>query len=65
MLEVKGIQNGIVLDHITAGKGLTVFNKLFENTEFPVVLLMNVSSKNINKKDIIKIEGTTDVDLNV
>lgn len=65
MLEVKGINNGIVLDHITAGKGLTVFNKLFQNTEFSVVLLMNVSSKNISKKDIIKIEGSTDVDLNV
>ncbi len=65
MLEVKGIQNGIVLDHISAGKGLTIFNKLFKNTEFPVVLLMNVSSKNISKKDIIKIEGTTDVNLNV
>ena len=65
MLEVKGIENGIVLDHISAGKGLTVFSKLFENTEFPVVLLMNVSSKDIGKKDIIKIEGTTDVDLNV
>lgn len=65
MLEVKGINNGIVLDHITAGNGLTVFNKLFQNTEFSVVLLMNVSSKNISKKDIIKIEGSTDVDLNV
>lgn len=65
MLEVKGIQNGIVLDHISAGKGLTVFNKLFANTDHSVVLLMNVTSQNLDKKDIIKIEGTTDVDLNV
>lgn len=65
MLEVKGIQNGIVLDHISAGKGLTVFNKLFANTNHSVVLLMNVTSQNLDKKDIIKIEGTTDVDLNV
>ena len=28
MLEVKGIQNGIVIDHIKAGNGLKIFNKL-------------------------------------
>lgn len=64
MLEVRGIENGIVLDHITAGNGQKVFNKLFPNKiEHPVVLLMNVESKHIGRKDIIKIENTTDIDL--
>lgn len=63
MLEVRGIENGIVLDHIKAGNGLIIFNKLFSNVEHPVVLLMNVESKALGKKDIIKIENTTDVDL--
>ncbi len=66
MLEVRGIENGLVLDHITAGKGLVVFNKLVNNKlSHPVVLLMNVDSGKLGKKDIIKIENTFNVDLNV
>ncbi len=66
MLEVKGIANGIVLDHIRAGLGLKVFNKLIhEKFDYPVVLVMNVDSEFMGKKDIIKIENTFDVDLTV
>jgi aspartate carbamoyltransferase regulatory subunit len=66
MLEVKGIQNGIVLDHIKAGLGLKVFSKLVnEKFDYPVVLVMNVDSGIMGKKDIIKIENTFDVDLDV
>jgi aspartate carbamoyltransferase regulatory subunit len=63
MLEVKGIENGLVLDHIHAGNGLKIFNTLFSNTEHPVVLLMNVKSDQLGRKDIIKIENTFDVNL--
>lgn len=65
MLEVKGIKNGIVLDHIRSGRGLIIFNKLFKDTENPVVLLMNVESQILGKKDIIKIENTFDIDLDI
>ncbi|MCK8061559.1 MULTISPECIES: aspartate carbamoyltransferase regulatory subunit [unclassified Fusibacter] len=66
MLEVNGIANGIVLDHMKAGLGLVVFNKLVDGKiDHPVVLLMNVSSQAMGKKDIIKIENTFDVDLNI
>ena len=65
MLEVKGIENGIVIDHIQSGKGLKVFNRLFSDTDNPVVLLMNVASKQLGSKDIIKIENTFDVDMNI
>jgi aspartate carbamoyltransferase regulatory subunit len=65
MLEVKGIENGIVIDHIQAGKGLKVFNRLFSDTTNPVVLLMNVPSKQLGKKDIIKIENTFDVNMDI
>lgn len=61
MLEVKGIENGIVIDHIKSGNGLKVFNMLFSNTDNPVVLLMNVPSNQYGFKDIIKIENTFDV----
>lgn len=65
MLEVKGIANGIVIDHIKAGMGLTIFNKLFRETKHPVVLLMNVDSKLFGKKDIIKIEGAANIDIDM
>lgn len=64
MLDVKQIQNGIVIDHIKSGNGLKIFNKLeLFKAESPVVLLINVESKQLGKKDIIKIENTFDVDL--
>lgn len=66
MLEVKGIQNGIVLDHISSGNGLKVFDKLqLAKVESPVVLLMNAESNLLGRKDIIKIENTFDVDLTI
>ncbi len=65
MLEVKGISTGIVIDHIKAGTGLIIFNKLFNTTKHPVVLLMNVDSKMLGKKDIIKIEGSHEINVDL
>lgn len=63
MIEVASIKRGIVIDHITAGKGLLIFNKLnLAQLGYPVVLLMNVPSNRMGKKDIIKIEHYTAVD---
>lgn len=64
MLEVNSIKKGIVLDHITSGNGLKIFNKLMlDKVDYPVVLLMNVASKEMGRKDIIKIENNIDIDL--
>lgn len=66
MLEVRGIQNGIVIDHIKAGNGIKLFNKLMSNkTKEASVLLMNVESKALGKKDIIKLENVFEIDLNL
>ena len=66
MLEVKGILNGVVLDHIKAGKGLEVFHMLKLNeVDVSVVLIMNVSSKNMGKKDIIKIENESNFNFDI
>lgn len=63
-MEVKSIRNGIVIDHIRAGNGLEVFTRLFPDTdEYSTVLLMNVPSQALGKKDIIKIENCFDVDI--
>lgn len=64
MLTVNSINCGIVIDHITAGNGKKIFEKLkLGEVNFPVVLLINVPSSKLGKKDIIKIENKIDVDL--
>ncbi|KAB3530283.1 aspartate carbamoyltransferase regulatory subunit [Alkaliphilus serpentinus] len=66
MLKVTGIEKGIVIDHITSGQGLKIFEKLnLHKLSTPVVLLMNVSSNKLGKKDIIKIQDYLDIDLTV
>ncbi|KAB3534772.1 aspartate carbamoyltransferase regulatory subunit [Alkaliphilus pronyensis] len=66
MLKVAGIENGIVIDHITSGNGLKIFQKLnLDKLDTPVVLLMNVSSGKLGTKDIIKIQDNLDIDLTV
>lgn len=64
MLTVNSINCGIVIDHIAAGNGIKIFEKLkLDKVNFPVVLLINVPSSKYGKKDIIKIENKIDVDL--
>ena len=58
-LRVRKIKNGTVIDHIKAGKGKKVLDILGIEDGFPNVtaLLMNVPSKRLGKKDIVKIEN--------
>lgn len=64
MLKVTGIERGIVLDHISSGKGLKIFQKLnLDRLDSPVVLLMNVPSQRLGRKDIIKVQDEIDIDL--
>jgi len=64
MLSVAGIEQGIVIDHINQGNGLKIIEKLgLGNVNFPVVLLTNVDSEKLDKKDIIKIENAFELDL--
>ena len=56
-MKIDSIQNGIVLDHITAGKALQVYNDLELNKlDCSVAILQNVKSSKMGKKDIIKVE---------
>lgn len=66
MLKVTSIQKGIVIDHISSGKGLKIFQKLnLDKMNTPVVLLMNVPSEKLGKKDIIKIQDSVDIDFTI
>jgi len=59
MLNVESIDSGTVIDHIRAGKGKRVLEllKIGDGFESRVALVMNVPSKKLGKKDIVKIEG--------
>lgn len=68
MLEITSIKNGLVIDHIEAGMGIKIFNYLhLEKTDFRVALIINAESKNLGRKDIIKIEkdNCEDIDYTV
>jgi aspartate carbamoyltransferase regulatory subunit len=56
-LMVRKIENGSVIDHIIAGKGMKVINILRLKPEESAVLLMNVPSRKLGRKDIVKIEN--------
>ena len=60
------IKDGIVLDHITAGKAMTIYNILkLGELDCTVALIKNASSSKLGKKDIIKIGTMLDIDLGV
>ena len=60
------IKDGIVLDHITAGKSMEIYNVLkLGNLDCTVALIKNADSAKLGKKDIIKISTLLDLDLDV
>ncbi len=59
------IKNGIVLDHITAGMGMELYNILgLDKLNCQVAIIKNADSVKMGKKDIIKIDEVIDFDLN-
>ena len=65
-MRVDAIQNGIVIDHITAGRGMQLYDLLgLESLGCPVALMMNAVSGKMGRKDIIKIDAEIPVDLDV
>ena len=66
MLEITSIKNGIVIDHIEAGKGVKIFNYLqLDKNDYSVALIINADSKKLGKKDMIKIENCEKLDYTV
>lgn len=66
MLNIDSLNKGIVIDHIKAGKSMDIYNYLnLEKLDCSVAIIKNAKSNKFGKKDIIKIEGILDIDLNV
>lgn len=62
-MEIKKIEHGIVIDHIEAGLGLKVLDYLKIKSDDQIALIMNVESKKLGKKDLLKIENINEVNL--
>ena len=65
-MKIGHIENGIVLDHITAGNGMNIYNVLdLGHLDCTVALIKNADSPKMGKKDIIKISTHMDIDLDI
>ena len=67
MLNISGLNEGIVLDHIQAGKSLDIYYNLgLDKLDCQVAIIKNAKSSKMGRKDIIKIEGGLDhIDLDI
>ena len=67
MLNISGLKEGIVLDHIKAGKSMDIYRYLgLDKVDTEVAIIKNARSNKMGRKDILKIEGGLDVvDLDV
>ena len=63
---IDSIRNGIVIDHIKAGKGMTIYRLLeLDKLNCQVAIIQNASSQKGARKDVIKIDSPITVDLDV
>lgn len=63
---IGSIVNGIVIDHIPAGRGMELYRHLgLEDMECEVALIKNAVSEKYGKKDILKINEVIDLDYDV
>ena len=67
MLNVGRLNEGVVLDHIKAGKSMTIYHDLkLDKLDCCVAIIKNARSKKMGRKDIIKVEcpiDTLDLDI--
>ena len=66
MINISGLKDGYVIDHIKAGKCMEIYTALnLDKAEGEVAIIKNAKSDKQGKKDIIKVEGLIDVDLDL
>ncbi|MBQ2688191.1 MAG: aspartate carbamoyltransferase regulatory subunit [Clostridia bacterium] len=65
-MNIDSIKDGFVIDHITAGRGMRIYELLeLDKIDCPVAIIMNAGSKKMGKKDIIKVDGNVPLNLEV
>ena len=66
MLNVGRIEEGFVLDHIKAGKAMTIYHDLkLDKLDCCVAIIKNARSNKMQKKDIIKVDNIINIDFSV
>jgi len=67
MLNISGLNSGVVIDHIKAGRSMDIYSYLkLDKYDNCVAIIKNARSNKMGKKDIIKIEGIPEkIDLNL
>ncbi len=65
-MNIDSIVNGAVIDHITAGRGMRLYDLLhLEQVDCPVAIIKNVNSQKLGKKDIIKVDAAIPLNFDV
>ena len=65
-MNIDSIKNGIVIDHITADKGMKIYEALnLESLECSVAIITNAKSGKMGRKDIIKIDKEMEINVDV
>ncbi len=66
MLNISGIEDGYVIDHIGAGKSMDIYKYLrLDKLDCQVAIIKNAASSKMGKKDIIKVQGDMDLNLDL
>ena len=65
-MNIDSIINGIVIDHIPAGRSMRIYQLLgLDKLDCPVAIIKNAVSGQMGKKDIIKVDADIDVNLDI
>ena len=65
-MNIDGIMNGYVIDHIQAGKAMQIYRHLkLDKLDCSVAIIKNAKSQRMGRKDIIKIDALIPIDLEV
>ena len=65
-MNIDSIQNGVVIDHITVGLGMKLYELLdLASLDTSIALIKNVASKKMGKKDIIKIDADININMDI
>ena len=65
-MNIDSIKNGIVIDHITAKKGMEIYEALnLKNLDCSVAIITNARSGKMGKKDIIKIDKDMEINIDM
>ena len=65
-MNIDYITNGVVIDHITQGRGMKLYELLgLDALDCSVAIIRNVGSGKMGKKDIIKVDADIEINFDV